>query len=190
MSAKSIYGADFQFNTIHFNATPYNKFFNKSIILNDLVQLNFNDGSIQTTAYLGNSPLPVDYTYNILPTTNLNCSTGTANLTDEIIVLNSNTGYQGSLYFNDASNNPITSFNISFSSSFTGSLTINLLENMTKQPSYTTSQFCYIINNDNGNLTYGTIILLSNGDLTINFNSIQIVSSSSYTLYITSFKFN
>jgi hypothetical protein len=190
MSAKSIYGSDFQFNRIHFNDVSYSKYFNSSIILNDLNQLNFSDGSQQTTAYLGNSPLPVDYTYNILPTTNLICSTGTANLTNQLIILNSNTGYQGSLYFNDASNNPITSFNISFSSTFTSALTITLLSDMTKKPSYTTSQFCYIINNNNGNLTYGTIILLSNGNLTINFNNIQIVNTSSYTLYITSFKFN
>jgi len=190
MSAKSIYGSDFQFNTLHFNDTSYNKFFNSSIILNDLVRLSFFDGSQQTTAYLGNSPTPINYTYNINDATDLSCNTGTANLENDIIIFNSNTGYQGSLYFNDASNNPITSFNISFSSIFTSDLTITLLSNMTVKPSYTTSDFCYILNNYNGVLTYGTIILLSNGNLTLNFNNIEISNLYSYTLYITSFKFN
>jgi len=190
MSAKTIYGSDFQFNTIHFNDVSYNKFFNSSIKLNNLEQLNFEDGSRQITAYLGNSPTPRDFSYNILPSTNLICSSGYANLQSTLNILNSNTGYQGSLYFNDATNNSINSFNISFSSTFTSSLIITLLSNMTTTPSYNTSAFCYIINNSNGNLTYGTINLLTNGNLTINFNNIEIVSSSSYTLYITSFKFN
>lgn len=190
MSSRTIYGSDIQFNRIHFNDAPYGKYFNRSIILNELEQLNFNDGTQQTTAYLGNSPTPTDYTYTILSTTNLICNTGTANLEDNLIIFNSNTGYQGSLYFNDASNNPITSFNITFSNTFTSSLTITFLSNMTIKPSYTTSQFCYIVNNNLGSLTYGTIILLSNGNLTVNFNNIEISSLYTYTLNITSFKFN
>jgi hypothetical protein len=190
MSSKSIYGSDFQFKRLHFNDVSYNKFFDSSIILNDLVRLNFFDGTSQTTAYLGNSPTPINYTYNILSSTSLICSTGTANLQNNIIIFNSNTGYQGSLYFNDASNNPINSFNITFSNNFTSALIITLLNNMTAKPSYATSEFCYIINNANGVLTYGTINLLTNGNLTLNFNNIQITNTSSYTLYITSFKFN
>lgn len=188
MSAKSIYGSDFQFKTLHFNDTSYNRFFNSSIILNDLEQLNFYDGTQQTTAYLGNSPTPINYTYNILSSTSLICSTGTANLQNNLIVFNSNTGYQGSLYFNDASNNPITRFNINFSTPFTGNFTITLLNNMTVKPSYTTSEFCYIINNNSGVLSYGTINLLTNGNLTLNFPSVQINTSS--TILITTFQFN
>jgi hypothetical protein len=188
MSSRTIQGGNIQFNSIHFNNQPYTKYFNKSIILNDLEQLNFNDGTQQTTAYLGNSPTPINYTYNILSTTSLICSTGTANLQNEIIIFNSNTGYQGSLYFNDASNNPITSFNISFSTPFTGNFTITLLTNMTAKPSYTTSEFCYIINNTSGVLSYGTINLLSNGNLTLNFPSVQINTTSK--ILITTFQFN
>jgi hypothetical protein len=190
MSAKSIYGADFQFNRIHFNNVTYEKYFNSSIILNDLQQLNFSDGSYQTTAYLGNSPNPQNYTYNIMPNINLICSNGVANLQNEIIIFNSNTGFQGSLYFNDSNNDLITNFNIIFSNSFNDNLIITLLNNMTVKPSYSTSSICYIIDNFSGIMTYGSIILLSNGDLTINFNNIQIINSSIYTIYIYSFKFN
>ena len=188
MSSRTLYGSDVQFNTIHFNNQSYSKFFNKSIILNDLEQLNFEDGTSQTTAYLGNSPTPINYTYTILSTTALVCTQGTANLQNNLIIFNSNTGYQGSLYFNDASNNPITSFNISFTNSFTGNFTITLLTNMTAKPSYTTSEFCYIVNNTSGVLSFGTINLLSNGNLTLNFPNVQINTTS--TIYITTFQFN
>jgi len=190
MSAKTIFGSDFQFNTIHFNNVNYEKYFNSSIILNDLQQLNFSDGSHQTTAYLGNSPNPQNYTYNITPSTDLICSNGVANLQNEIIIFNSNTGFQGSLYFNDTNNDLITNFNITFSNSFNDSLIITFLNNMTVKPSYSTNSFCYIMDNYSGIITYGSIILLSNGNLTINFNNIQIINSSIYTIYIYSFKFN
>jgi hypothetical protein len=188
MSSRTIYGSDIQFNTIHFNNAPYTKYFNKSIILNDLVQLNFNDGSTQTTAYLGNSPTPINYTYNILSTTPLVCTQGTANLQNNISILNTNTGYQGSLYFNNSSNNPITSFNITFSTSYTGNFSITLLTNMTAKPSNTTAEFCYIINNSSGVLSFGTVSLLTNGNLILNFPNVQIDTSS--TIYITTFQFN
>jgi hypothetical protein len=188
MSAKSIYGTDFQFKTLHFNDTSYNRFFNSSIILNDLEELNFEDGTQQTTAYLGNSPTPINYTYTILSSTSLVCTQGTANLQNNLIIFNSNTGYQGSLYFNDASNNSITSFNISFTNSFTGNFTITLLTNMTAKPSFSTSEFCYIVNNTSGVLSFGTINLLTNGNLTLNFPNVQINTTS--TIYITTFQFN
>ena len=59
---------------------------------------------------------------------------------------------------------------------------------MTAKPSYTTSEFCYIINNTSGVLSYGTINLLSNGNLTLNFPSVQINTTS--TILITTFQFN
>ena len=53
MSAKSILGNDFQFNRIRFNTQDQGKYFEKSIQLNALDELNFHDGSRQTTAYTG-----------------------------------------------------------------------------------------------------------------------------------------
>jgi hypothetical protein len=53
MSAKSILGNDFQFNRIRFNTQEQGKYFEKSIQLNALDELNFSDGSQQTTAYTG-----------------------------------------------------------------------------------------------------------------------------------------
>ena len=53
MSAKSILGNDFQFNRIRFNTQEQGKYFEKSIQLNALDELNFHDGTQQTTAYTG-----------------------------------------------------------------------------------------------------------------------------------------
>jgi len=170
MSSRTIYDNNFAFNNLNV----------KSLI--------FGDNSKQTTAYTGTPtpPTPTNYLYDV--SLNLSCSTGSANLQNNLIILNSNLS-TSSLYFYDASNNPINNFLITFSNTFTSDLIITFLNNMTIKPINPTSAFCYIINNNDGNLTYGTINLLTNGNLTINFNNIQIQSTSTFTIYLSTFNF-
>jgi hypothetical protein len=169
MSSRTILDNNFAFNNLSV----------KSLI--------FGDNSKQITAYTGTpTPTPTNYLYDV--SLNLSCSTGSANLQNNLIILNSNLS-TSSLYFYDASNNPINNFLITFSNTFTSDLIITILNNMTIKPINPTSAFCYIINNNDGNLTYGTINLLTNGNLTINFNNIQIQSTSTFTIYLSTFNF-
>ena len=173
MSDKSIYGANFKFNKLNLN------------------EIYFSDGSAQTTAYTGSTPQPTTINYNILTSTPLLCSNNiNCNLQEEINILNVNIGYESSLYFLSSTQQNIFNFNIVFNNNFNGSFFITLLNDMQIKPNYDNNNFCYILNNNTGVISYGNITLNTNGDLIIYFNSIIINTSTIYTLNINTFKFN
>ena len=64
MSAKSILGNDFQFNRIRFNTQEQGKYFEKSIQLNALDELNFHDGTQLWQGYTSKSYALQDHLAN------------------------------------------------------------------------------------------------------------------------------
>jgi len=166
MSAKTILDNDFEFNNLH------------------LTKLQFSDNSIQTTAYLGNSPLPSQIVYNLPINTQLITNNGYSTILENVKIINLHTGFMGVLYFQDSSGNNINSLNINFSNSFTGNLQITLIDVINFLPYYTSSFAVSIINDSTKTLTFGNIIINKTGSLIAFFDDININNTNTYTLNV------
>jgi hypothetical protein len=165
MSSKTIYDGDFKFDNLSIN------------------ELRFGDGSIQTTGYLGNSPIPRQTVYPITTSTILNCNNNlTAVSTSNFQIVNLYTVYMGGLYFQDTSNNNLSSVNVVFSNSYNGNIQIQLLNDISLHPIITTSAYATFLNNANGVITFGDITINNNGSVVANFPNVQIVFQQPYTI--------
>jgi len=168
MSAKTIFDNDFEFKNLHLN------------------KLQFSDNSIQTTAYLGNSPLPTEKNFDISQNTDLSINfVGFATIQQNINILNLHTGFIGVLYFQDASLNNINSFNLTFFSSGSNiDLKITILNSVNFLPYKTSSFPSSILNTITGELTFGNIIINNSGSLVASFNNFSFNNTSIYTLNV------
>jgi hypothetical protein len=166
MSSRTILDNDFEFNNLHLN------------------HLQFSDNSIQTTAYLGNSPLPSQVVYNLPINTQLITNNGYSTILENVKIINLHTGFMSGLYFQDSSGNNINSLNINFSNSFTGNLQITLIDVINSLPYYTSSFAISIINDTTKTLTFGNIIINKTGSLITIFDDININNTNTYTLNV------
>lgn len=167
MSARTILDNDFEFNNLH------------------LSKLQFNDNSVQTTAYQGNAPLPSEITFNIPNNSDLSINfVGYATLQQTLNITNLHTGFIGVLYFQDASLNNINSFDISFLSSGTTDLEITILNSINFLPYKTSSFYSSIVDNYSGVITFGNIIINKNGSLVASFNNFTFSNTTTYTINI------
>jgi hypothetical protein len=165
MSSRTILDNDFEFNNLHLN------------------KLQFSDNSIQTTAYLGNSPLPSQVIYNIPNNTQLDVNfSGYSTILSEINVVNLHTGFISVLYFQNSTFNNIISVNLSFSDNYNGNLEITLLPTINNDPYYTTNFATTLTNTQTGTLTFGNIIVNKAGSLVASFNNVEINNTSTYSL--------
>ena len=165
MSSKTIYDNDFKFHNLSIN------------------ELQFEDGSVQTTAYLGNSPLPRQTIYPITTSTILYCNNNlTAVSTSNFQIVNLYTITIGGLYFQDTSNNLLSSTNIVFSNSYNGNIEITILNDISLHPIIDTSTYATFKDVSTGILTFGNITVNKNGSVVANFNNVSIVQLQNYTL--------
>lgn len=165
MSSKTIFEADFSFENLN------------------IKKLIFNDNSEQSTAYLGNQPLPRQTIYPITTSTILNCNNGlTAVSTSSFQIVNLYSVDIGGLYFQDISNNNLSSVNIVFSNSYNGNLEITLLPEISSNPNITTSAFATFENISTSILTFGNITINNNGSVVAMFKNVDIIQLNEYTL--------